>query len=276
MDNDAPISGKHRSWVFTLNNWKDEEWISITVSWEVKYLCVGQEGVDPGKTPHLQGFVTWPSPRSFRATKRMADRAHWKVAKGDSLDSQVYCSKEGGVFFEKGDIPKPGKRNDLKGVLDSLSAGDGVGSIVRGGANGATIRYAEQICKYVEPGRSWIPQVIWLWGATGVGKTELAYKYFPDLWVSGTNSKWWDGYDAHETVLLDDFRREDYAWSVLLKILDSKPLRVEVKNGFRSLLAKNIIITAPVGPEAMFVGFGEDVGQLLRRISFVWEVKNDN
>ena len=203
----------------------------------------------------------------------MADRAHWEVAKGNSLHSQVYCSKEGGVFFEKGDIPRPGKRNDLEGILDSLTAGSGIGAIVRGGANGAQVRYAEQIAKYVEPKRGWICQVIWLWGATGVGKTELAYKYFPDLWCTGTNPKWWDGYDAHETVLLDDFRRDTFTWEVLLKVLDSKPLRVEVKNGFRSLLCRNIIITAPVDPVLMFAGFGEDVKQLTRRISFVWEVK---
>ena len=269
-------TGKHRSWTFTLNNWTDEEWTTIVQSWKVKYLCVGQEGVGEGRTPHLQGFVTWPSPRTFRATRRMADRAHWEVAKGDALDSQVYCSKEDGVFIEKGDIPRPGKRNDLEGIRDSLAAGSGIGRIVRNGANGPAVRYAEQVAKYLEPGRTWKPQVIWLWGATGVGKTRLAYDHFPGLWCSGSNTKWWDGYDADETVLLDDIRRETFSWENLLKMLDRYPFRVEVKGAFRQLLARTIIITAPVPPVVMFTGFGEDVRQLTRRIDFIWEVKENN
>ncbi len=203
----------------------------------------------------------------------MANRAHWEVAGGDSLHSQVYCSKEGGVFFEKGDIPKPGRRTDLEGIRNSLEAGEGLGSIVRAGANGPAVRYAEQIAKYLEPGRTWKPQVIWLWGATGVGKTRLAYDHFPELWCTGSNPKWWDGYDAHQTVLLDDIRRDTYGWANLLRMLDCYPFRVEVKNGFRQLLATTMIITAPVDPVLMFAGFGEDVRQLTRRIDWVWEVK---
>lgn len=272
---------KARSYCFTLNNWTIQERDEIK-EWTIKYLCFGEEGLGAGKTPHLQGFVTWRSPRSFGATRRMAPRAHWEVAAGNSLHSQRYCSKEQNNFFEKGDIPRPGKRNDLEGVRDRLEAGDGIGDIVRSGVGAAAVRYAESVAKYLEPGRTWEPTVYWLWGPTGVGKTRVCWDLWPNLWCSGSNSKWWDGYDAHETVLLDDVRRKErgevggYAYADLLRILDGYPYRIEVKNGFRQLLAKTMIITCPYKPEVMYAGCGEDVDQLLRRIDYVFEVKKEN
>ena len=52
---------------------------------------------------------------------------------------------------------------------------------------------------------------------------------WPDAFWKAPESKWWDGYSGHETVVLDDFK--DYGMPLvdLQRLLDWYPLWVEVK-----------------------------------------------
>ena len=85
------------------------------------------------------------------------------------------------------------------------------------------------------------------------------------------NGKWWEGYDAHECVIIDDIREETYGYKSLLRLTDRYGYRVEHKGSSRQLLAKEIIITAPKSPQQMFQFCGEDNSQLLRRIHEIRE-----
>lgn len=87
------------------------------------------------------------------------------------------------------------------------------------------------------------------------------------------NLKWWEGYDAHENVIIDDFRKDSIQFSSLLRLLDRYAFRVETKGASRQLLAKNIIITCPESPEELFEHTREDIKQLLRRIDEIKEFK---
>jgi len=88
--------------------------------------------------------------------------------------------------------------------------------------------------------------------------------------VSGKSLKWFDGYDAHPDIIVDDFRRDFCTFHELLRILDRYPFRVETKGGSRQLLAKNTVITCPWKPDIIYQSRSqEDIGQLLRRIDEV-------
>ena len=57
------------------------------------------------------------------------------------------------------------------------------------------------------------------------------------------NGKWFDGYDQHDCVVLDDF----YGWMpyhVLLAVCDSLPFRAETKGGRVVVTASTIVITS--------------------------------
>ena len=86
-----------------------------------------------------------------------------------------------------------------------------------------------------------------LWGPSGTGKSRFVAARWPDAFWKAPESKWWDGYSGHETVVLDDFK--DYGMPLvdLQRLLDWYPLWVEVR-GSVPMLAKRYVITANTSP----------------------------
>lgn len=140
------------------------------------------------------------------------------------------------------------------------------------------------------------PEVVWLYGPTGTGKTNMARKYFEYLQRTGDSEitnyirtpgpiKWWDGYEGDIYTVIDDFRRNQLrdvgGFAYLLRLLDRYPVRVEIKGGSVPFVAHYIIITCPRHPEDEFTyrGIGgdadrieEDVAQLIRRLDRIVRV----
>lgn len=232
---------------------------------KVPYIVVGREEGSLG-TEHLQGYMEAHKALRFNAAKAMIGaRAHLEPRRGTPQQAADYCKKDGD-FEERGTLSstRRGYRTDLDAVRRAV-AEDGMRGIV-GYATAQQQRAAMAYLAYCEDERDFKPEVTWIWGPTGSGKTRRVREECPeDLYIKGS-TKWWDGYDKHEYVLLDDFRRGQILFPDLLRLLDRYPYRCEVKGGFRQMLAKRIYITAPVGPREMYAGCEEDIEQLIRRI----------
>lgn len=254
---------KNRSWTFTINNYTDKD-VNACKALTHKYLIVGFEKGEQG-TPHIQGYVTMKSPTSFNSMKAKLINAHLEVAKGSAIQNRNYCSKDG-EFFESGDIPKQGKRTDIDIVRDMVTEGKTMKEICMIATSYQSIRTAECLKKYIEPQRNFKSYVYWFYGPTGTGKSRCAQEMFPDAYWCMDTSKWWEGYDAHEVVIINDMRANFCTFGTLLNLLDRYPMRIECKGGSRQFLAKTIVITTCKAPEEMYTNMSEDVGQLLRRI----------
>jgi len=255
---------KSRGYAFTLNNPTGEE------VWEGKwsYIIRGTEVGECG-TPHIQGYVYYKSPVAFASVRKQlpARCAHIDAAKGSPQQNIEYCSKDGS-FIEQGEPPKQGKRNDIKAVKAIIADGGGMSDVIEAVDSYQAMRCAELILKYVEPKRDWKPEVFWFHGETGTGKTRKASELAPNAWFSARNLKWWEGYDAHEDVIIDDFRGDFCTFHELLRILDRYEYRIEVKGGSRQLLCKRIFITSCYAPDRVYEN-REDIQQLIRRIDTI-------
>jgi len=114
-----------------------------------------------------------------------------------------------------------------------------------------------------------IKEVIWIWGPTKTGKSELAHELAGDDYYDKLpENKWFDSYDGDHTVLFDDFRPTWCSFGYMLRLLDNYPLQVETKGGTTAWLPHRIIITCPKSPEDCF-DTTEDVNRLLRRITTI-------
>ena len=257
---------KSRDFCYTLNNYTQDEYDKIHAI-EAQYHVMGKETGEQG-TPHIQGYVYFTNPRSFNAVKKLLLRSHIERTAGTPEQASAYCKKEND-FIEIGKCPQQGKRTDIDVVREELSMGNGIRGVVKRATNLQQIKIAEAILKYEEPKRDWKPHVSWYWGDTGTGKSKHAHDVFTntDFYRKTANTgKWWEGYDGHENVIIDDMDSTNFPYKNLLDLLDRYECRVECKNGTRQFLARKIIITASIDPQTMFQSQSQEAGELLRRI----------
>lgn len=253
-------------WCFTLNNYGEGEYEAIK-EWDYKYIVIGKEIGESG-TPHLQGYVEFKTKKRITGLKKLNNRMHWEKRRGTAQEAADYCKKDGD-YWEDGEISKgKGARTDLVNLpRKCLQEGSIRKVLVDTDMSIAQLRQAEKYLTYMEPKRTWKPEVTWIWGASGVGKSKLAYEMAKDDdTYEKDGEKWWDGYDGHETVIIDDFRASNMKFNYLLKLLDRYPMRVEFKGGYRQMLAKKIIITTILHPESVYQVDDEPLKQLIRRL----------
>lgn len=267
--------GSSKAWCFTLNNYtkSDVRRIKDYISEEtITYVCFGKEKGVARKTKHLQGYIRFTARTSFRNVKLLFPRCHLEAAKGSPQQNIKYCSKDG-RFKEFGLRPAQGSRKDLDEVR-ALAAEEGMRDVVAR-YNCQQIRVAEKYLTYNERQRRFKTEVTWIWGKSGIGKSRMAHKIatqaVEENYYVKDATKWWDGYDCHPVVILDDFRPSWWKMTYMLAILDCYPCRVEVKCGFRQLLARGIIITSIRSPRVIYNSAEPDEPneQLMRRISRV-------
>lgn len=87
-------------------------------------------------------------------------------------------------------------------------------------------------------------QVSVFWGPTGTGKSKKAWEEAGlDAYPKDPRTKFWDGYDSQDHVVIDEFRGA-IDISHLLRWFDRYPVLVEIKGSSRVLVAKRIWITS--------------------------------
>lgn len=238
---------KSRNWCFTLNNPEPTDKEKI-LALGVKYVLFQLEEGEQG-TPHYQGMIVANSPIRLKSVKEMIPRAHWEQTR--SVPASIdYCSKEDSRIegpWEAGQKPKGrGKRTDLDDVAETIQSGASLVEVAQ--------TYPVQVIKFHRgiqtlrnlqiPPRNEPPEVYVYTGKTGTGKSRKAFEEAPDAYFK-PDGDWWDGYDAHEDVIIDDFAC-DMKLTQLLRLCDRYPMKVPVKGGFAEFVAKRIFITSNI------------------------------
>jgi len=256
---------RFRNIVFTLNNYTDDEYNNLLNHKEFKYVIIGKEIGEKG-TPHLQGYAELNRQLDLNKVKEINARMHFERRRGSQKQAIEYCKKDN-VYECKGMYRVQGQRVDLQKVREDIKNGISMSSILEGDIpTSSELRVIDRMFSYLSPKkRISKPEVHWYYGSTGTGKSRTAMSVSEDYYVKDS-TKWWDGYDNQDTVIIDDFRAKNMKFNDLLRLLDWMPYRLEIKGGTRWLHSRRIIITTPRHPRATYSRIGEDINQLLRRI----------
>lgn len=269
----AELNPPSKTWCFTLNNYHEDD-EQFLKDLEKAYLIYGREVGESG-TPHLQGLIIFRKAMRLPALKKLLPKAHWEktVAAENAMN---YCMKDKDYYKE--DNRRQGSRTDIAKYTDLIKTV---------GLKRACEEEPETALKYPcgskflfkmslkDRSPAVAPHVIWLYGEAGSGKTKWVFDTYPEVYVKNCSEKckWFDGYEQQAVCLLDDFRQNTFDWNFLLQLLDRYPLNVELKGEMIPFNSPIIVITTPRRPEHTFVNNGEDIKQLLRRITEVREVK---
>ena len=207
-----------------------------------------EKGLESGYV-HYQVCVAFSKKKSLSFVQELFGRGiHAELSRSES--AAAYCNKEDsrdGEPFEYG--AKPFRRNsatDWESVWESAKSGD----LAAIPANVRVVSY--RTLRAIGSDYSQCPsiekRVDVFWGSTGTGKSHRAWNEAGEgAYSKCPRSKFWDGYQNQEHVVLDEFRGGiDVAH--LLRWFDKYPVRVEVKGSSRPLYAKRIWITSNVDP----------------------------
>ncbi len=279
-------------WVFTINN--PEEWELWKELPEGVAYITWQAERGKNLTLHLQGYLELKSSQymSYLSTHVCA-RGHFEVRRGTQEEAICYCRKEEGRQggpWELGVLSKGrGDRIDIAIFRDAII----------GGMRAADLwtSYPKEMAKFprmynalkstLRPRRTTELWVTLLYGKTGRGKTRMIYDKWEDddefwRWSCPNTTVWFDGYDGHQLVLLDDFagRSSKMSLVMLLQVLDRYPIMLPVKGSFVWWCPSNIAITTNIHPKDWYKydGREEQYKALRRRIHEVlsFDVKKEN
>ena len=277
---------KSRSWCFTINNYSEQFALHMFENIRngkvegIKYIIVGKEVGESG-TPHLQGFVMFENPRGLKGIKREKyfDRAHLEIAKGTPKQASEYCKKDND-FVEYGEVPKgQGTRTDLEGAYKAIKEGMSVDDLAWENPN--VYGFAHKALGKLEDIRlrknlrTEMTQGEWIYGATGVGKSE--YAFANPCYVYPYDNGWWDGYAQQDIVVIDEFRGQ-LPFNELLRMVDKHP-NYFVRRRCREpmpFVSKKVIITSSMPPWEVFKKLDESdsLHQLYRRFKIYKIDKN--
>jgi len=245
-------SPRSRNWVFTLNNYTDEDEDKIQ-HLATTYTLYGREVAPETGTPHLQGFLCFINPIRRSSLVRWLPRAFLSPANGSPEENELYCKKSGN-YFEAGTRPR---------------------TSAEAGAKGGTqkgINYRECIAKAESGDLGWIkenePKLYllakpkleslfdphhtpldgsllheWWYGPTGSGKSKLLWELYPKHFPKLIN-KWWDGYKHEEVVAIEEWSPDcEKTTQALKRWADRYPFPGEIKGGLiKGLRPKKLIV----------------------------------
>lgn len=263
------MDGRKRLWGGTVFCESFDDIAGIYNEGTVEWFKGGMEKCPTTGKSHVHFVVRFKNARQFNGLHKKWKDVHWEMEyPGQAWER--YLGKDNNIF-EKGTPPNPGARHDIRDIKTRVLEGESVGTILEAGAinNIQQLRFAENLQKYKKNKEFSKKTVIWIYGPTGTGKSRSVWESEEDLFVMEPMCEWFDGYDAQEAALLDDFRGT-IQLNVLLRLLDGYDMIVKIKGGFVKWNPKRIYITSCKRPEELYINAvdkDEKIEQLLRRIT---------
>lgn len=290
----AGIDGIHRRFAFTVNGdtsyFEGEGTLVLREMQDrfrglVKYLYAQYEEGDKTRRPHIQGYCeffkgykTRPGRLNGRQELLGVGCPNWLkhlrlcyiVMRGSVRDNHKYCTKQKGMpFIQIGALPlrgNQGKRNDLASVREMVLEGKTTREIIESDA-GVKFQCLKSIPIYQKHllSPSCLPhniKVIYIHGPSMSGKTSSVMTAIQNFhgghFYRKDNTKWWDRYDMHEVVLLDDFSPgwfKGCPTDFLLALLWRYEFLVEVKGGYTICSPRVIFMTSNYTPQQIAVEY---------------------
>lgn len=246
-------------------------WEELLKQGKIYYFGYGEETCPKTKRKHWQGFIITPR-KELRPMFKMLQGRHVEIMKGSLKANERYCSKES-ELIHMGNKPTNGNSTDVTAAKRILDRGGDIDDLFNEGFQLSAIRWGEE---YISRKRKRVvfekPEVIWIHGKTGTGKSKMAHEITENPWVSNIDGlQWFNGYQHHKDVIIDDFRGADAPFAKMLRLLDGYEIKVPVKGGYRNWMPRKIIITSCHSPQVCYAGVGERIDQLLRRIDQIIE-----
>ena len=263
----------------------------------VDYSCAGLEISDVQRALrlsgqpfryHVQAVIFFKNARTFSAVKSIFPGAHLEKVNGPPLVASNYCKKgeqshqewenDGplGVNYgynsmidERGVLPLSRAEVSAKGGATTAAHWQVAKDLAMAGKVNEIdaqiyVKFYGNLCSIAKnnvplPGDLDGVCGLWFYGASGTGKSRKARDDYPGAFMKQP-TKWWDGYNQEESVIVDDLDKNDHKWmGYYLKIwADRYAFRGEIKGASVTLRPKVVVVTSNWAPASIW----DDIGTL--------------
>ncbi len=236
--------------------------------------CRGQFERSDSGYEHVQSVFAFAKKVRLSTARRMFS-GHWEPTRSVAINEYVWKEETRirGTQFEFGTKPiRVNSSTDWESVWAAAVTGD----LARIPARIRIVSYRSlrAIAADHQQPRSMERTIRCYWGKTGTGKSHRAWDEAGDgAYAKCPRSKFWEGYQDQEKVVIDEFRGGiDVAH--LLRWFDRYPVIVEVKGSSKPLNARGIWITSNISPDDWYRRDGnfldeETLNALLRRMTVI-------
>lgn len=284
-----PSQAKSRNWVFTHNNYNEDDVArllsdSFREDPAVKFIGFSKERAPSTGTQHLQGYICFVNAQRLGTVKSKLPGCHLEIMRGKVEHSEAYCKKdkavEEGRWFEAGEAPKT---QEEKGAGEKRRWAEAIASAKAGRLDEIEDNFPDIYMKYYgtinrirgdEMKRTKYADTtekhLWLYGPAGTGKSRWARQTYPNAYLKMCN-RWWDGYDPsrHEVALIEDLDRAHNGLCHHIKIwADRYDFPAEIKGGGMNIRPKLIIVTSNYHPEEIWAT-EQDLQPIKRRFKII-------
>lgn len=245
----------------------------------LQFLAFGKETCPTTGRGHLQAFAYAKNSMRLTQWKTIYPTAHIEEMRGSFKDNEAYCSKEG-QYTKMGKEPMiSGHKRILAQICDSLVENPRLPeqlAFEEPEARATVVQYTNGLYKLAQysygqtiKGDYTPPEVIYVWGPPGAGKTWIPRTDFDIYDVpAGSNYKWKTNYFGQPTVLYDNVTSDTINPTRFLKEIDRYPIQVETKGAFAWWKPRKIYITSVQSPDQFATAF-EHPQEIHRRITSV-------
>ncbi len=275
--------GASRHWCVTAYDPEFKNRLDEKCPEEIRYIIVGEEYTKEGRL-HWQTYVEFHTkkPRLGGVKKILGDNTiHCEIRWGDREGARDYCKKEE-KWNEYGEwIKGQGHRTDLDVMCKRLLDGESLRDVATEDPS-MYCRYRNGIRDFAAWGQEKASrrfrrvEVHVVTGETGTNKTRNALYtdgddgemqgYLLDAPADG-KALWFDGYDAQETLIIDEFYG-GIKYSTLLRLLDGHQMRLPIKGTHAYARWTKVIITSNKRPEDWYTfGMTQALARRIRTLN---------
>lgn len=275
MTTEARGNTKARAYQLTLNDVSKIEELkqNIMTYKSLRYLMIGAiEKAPTTGHEHVHIYAYFKTPLKLSLKKCCG--AHVEPTKGTFNDNLQYLTKDGDLTFEWGERPHQGLKTVKE--LREMNADDVPPQYYNIKTKIDQKKHDEdvffQMLDEIERDELKAPEIVYITGGTGKGKTFTAYKTalkeFEKSKIGKLTLKneFFDVINENaDCFIIEEFRPSQIKASDFLQLTDKYGFRCNVKGGFCTLRPKKIFICSIIPPEQIYK---EEINkQFLRRIT---------
>lgn len=233
---------------------------------KLQFYAYGKETCPETKREHYQCFGYSAQAQRWSWWHKLLAPHHFQECNGTLAQNEKYCAKAG-QYTEYGVKPMgDGKKRSLEclaeAVVEAGRTGVPLDEVVLQPESQATFcQYnnglsklynmaVTQKCRKVD--KDFAPEVIYIWGPPGSGKTRMVRELDPEVFMIplADKYKWKDGYCGQDAVVYENVSPERIEPDHFLVEIDRYYCQVSVKSSFIGWRPRRIYITSVYSPES--------------------------